>query len=449
MSKRKNVLERGEMKGNKGNVNTYLREESEMNNQSLNQGGAVKLVNKEAPQNQNKTQQTQPAEQNNVVVNNNTPKPNIVLKRGELDPKTKKVKEVENTSPNNNINNTQGGNANNSVQKDEVVYDFQKGGSFYDITFNITKVLPKGSLVFGMNGTEEYTTESVIYAKPVVVNGYKEIVYLGGFTFLLLEKNPHNNVYRILDTTVYLGDDLTRFTAEAFLATAAVTRPEDVLSEMIGHVVGFENQFGNTESFGMGDNDVVVSLLVSRSIIKYLERSSHFKSFKSYNEVGLPDICKFKFPNPRLDSYRDVRTDLEFTIGREIDKANFPVYTAWINYNKNSSKYADYKKFSSLEDFTRMLGEILTGNKDTLNEIEEAFIRSIPHFLLRDFDAELKATKKNFYVRMEDGTQEKVLPPFTDFTSDVEEEAPTQETVRGGVKEGYNAFIENIYSYLS
>lgn len=444
MSKRKNVLERGEMKGNKGNLNTYLREENDMSNVNNNQGGAVKLVNKEAPKNQ--TQQTQPAEQNNGVTDN-TPKPNVVLKRGEIDPKTNKVKEVENTSS--NSNNTQGGNTNNSFQEEEVAYDFQKGGSFYDITFNITKVLPKGSLIFGMQGTEEYSTESVIYAKPVVVNGYKEIVYLGGFTFLLLEKNPQNNMYRILDTTVYLGDNITRFTAEAFLATAAVTRPEDVLSEMIGHVVGFENQFGNTESFGMGDNDVVISLLVSRSIIKYLERSSHFKSFKSYNEVGLPDICKFKFPNPRLESYKDVRTDLEFTIGRELDKSNFPIYTCWINYNKNSSKYADYKKFSSLEDFTRMLGEILTGNKDTLNEIEEAFIRSIPHFLLRDFDAELKASKKNFYVRMEDGSQEKVFPPFTEFTSEEEVETPAQETVRGGVKEGYNAFIESIYSYLS
>ena len=449
MSKRRNVLENGGMKGNKGNLKTYLEEENvnNQNNNNNNQGGAVKLVNKEAPQNQNQTQQTQPAEQNNGV-SNNTPKPNVVLKRGEIDPNTKKVKEVkENTSPNNN--NTQGGNTNNSFQEKEVVYDFQKGGNFYNITFNITKVLPKGSLIFGMQGTEEYTTESVIYAKPVVVNGYKEIVYLGGFTFLLLEKNPQNNIYRILDTTVYLGDNITKFTAEAFLATAAVTRPEDILSEMIGHVIGFENQFGNTESFGMGDNDVVVSLLVSRSIIKYLERSSHFKSFKSYNEVGLPDICKFKFPNPRLESYRDVRTDLEFTIGRELDKSNFPIYTCWINYNKNSSKYADYKKFSSLEDFTRMLGEILTGNKDTLNEIEEAFIRSIPHFLLRDFDAELKAAKKNFFIRLEDGSQEKVYPPFTDFSYEEEVETSPQETVRGGVKEGYNAFIENIYSYLS
>ena len=89
-----------------------------------------------------------------------------------------------------------------------------------------------------MQATEEYKTESVIYGKPVVVSGLKEIVYLGGFISYLLEKNPHNDVYRILDTTVYLGDTVTGYTAEAFLATAAVTRPDMVLDEMLAHVEG-------------------------------------------------------------------------------------------------------------------------------------------------------------------------------------------------------------------
>ena len=74
-----------------------------------------------------------------------------------------------------------------------------------------------------------------------------------------------------------------------------------------------------------------------------------------------------------------------------------------------------------LRIFVRMLGEILVGNKESLNEVEEAFIRSIPHFLIRNFDAELKAFKKNFFIRLEDGTQEKVYPPFTEFETTPEE----------------------------
>ena len=439
MSKRKNVLENGGMKGNKGNLKTYLQEENMNNNnhqnQNLNaQGGTTKFINKDAPKDQKEKRVTLNAEM--------TPDPNpVVLTRGEVKPLEQQ-----------NIN-SQGGqkpqnkNASSSDTK-EKMYDFAKGGAFYDIVLTVNKVVPRGSLIFGMQGTEEYTTESVIYAKPVVVSGLKEIVYLGGFTFLLLEKNPQNGIFRILDTTVYLGDNITSYTAEAFLATAAVTRPDDVLDEMIAHVKGYEAQYGNIENFGMGDDDVVVSLLVSRAIIKYLERSSHFKSFKSYNESGLPDICKFKLPNPKLDSYRDVRTDLEFTVGVELDKNNFPTYTCWINYNKNSSKYADYKKFSSFEDFTKMLGEILVGSKKEITEVEEAFIRSIPHFLIRNFDAELKALKKNFYIRLEDGSQEKVYPPFAEFP-EFEGEPVAPEEIKVGAKEGYNAFISTLYEYFN
>ena len=442
MSKRRNVLENGGKAGNKGNVNTYLREENMNNNnnsqnQNLNaQGGSTKFVNKDAPkeqQNQNK----------GVTLSTEmTPNPNpVVLTRGEVKPLEQQ-----------NINNSGGQKPQNqtasSSNTKEKMYDFTKGGAFYDIALSINKVVPRSSLIFGMQGTEEYTTESVIYGKPVVVSGLKEIVYLGGFTFLLLEKNPQNGLFRILDTTVYLGDNITSYTAEAFLATAAVTRPDDVLDEMIAHVKGYEAQYGNIENFGMGDDDVVVSLLVSRAIVKYLERSSHFKSFKSYNEVGLPDICKFKLPNPKLESYRDVRTDLEFTVGVELDKNNFPTYTCWINYNKNSSKYADFKKFSSFEDFTKMLGEILVGSKKEITEVEEAFIRSIPHFLIRNFDAELKALKKNFFIRLEDGSQEKVYPPFTEFP-EFEGEPVAPEETKIGAKEGYNAFISTLYEYFN
>lgn len=439
MSKRRNVLENGGKAGNKGNLKTYLTEENGMNNtQNLNQNtqGSTKFVNKDAPKEQ----------QNNGVTLSSemTPSTNpVVLTRGEVKPLEQ-----------NNINDNPGGGQNlqdkntSSNNTKEKMYDFSKGGAFYDITLTVNKVVPRSSLIFGMQGTEEYTTESVIYAKPVVVSGLKEIVYLGGFTFLLLEKNPQNGIFRILDTTVYLGDNITSYTAEAFLATAAVTRPDDVLDEMIAHVKGYESQYGNIENFGMGDDDVVVSLLVSRAIIKYLERSSHFKSFKSYNEVGLPDICKFRLPNPKLESYRDVRTDLEFTVGVELDKNNFPTYTCWINYNKNSSKYADYKKFSSFEDFTKMLGEILVGSKKEITEVEEAFIRSIPHFLIRDFDAELKALKKNFYIRLEDGSQEKVYPPFTEFP-EFEGEPVAPEEIKVGAKEGYNAFISTLYEYFN
>lgn len=442
MSKRRNVLENGGLKGNKGNLKTYLQEENNMNNtqnqnQNLNaQGGTTKFVNKDAPKEQQK--------EKGVTLNTEmTPNPNpVVLTRGEVKPLEQ-----------NNINNSGGGqapqNQNTSLNNTkEKMYDFAKGGQFYDIVLSINKVVPRSSLIFGMQGTEEYTTESVIYGKPVVVSGLKEIVYLGGFTFLLLEKNPQNGLFRTLDTTVYLGDNITSYTAEAFLATAAVTRPDDVLDEMIAHVKGYEAQYGNIENFGMGDDDVVVSLLVSRAIIKYLERSSHFKSFKSYNEVGLPDICKFKLPNPKLDSYRDVRTDLEFTVGVELDKNNFPTYTCWINYNKNSSKYADYKKFSSFEDFTKMLGEILVGSKKEITEVEEAFIRSIPHFLIRNFDAELKAFKKNFFIRLEDGSQEKVYPPFVEFP-EFEGESVAPEEIKVGAKEGYNAFISTLYEYFN
>ncbi len=441
MSKRRNVLENGGKAGNKGNLKTYLTEENGMNNntnqnQNLNaQGGSTKFVNKDAPKEQN---------QNNGVTLNTemTPSTNpVVLTRGEVKPLEQ-----------NNINSQgsqkpQNQTASSSNTK-EKMYDFTKGGAFYDIALSINKVVPRSSLIFGMQGTEEYTTESVIYGKPVVVSGLKEIVYLGGFTFLLLEKNPQNGLFRILDTTVYLGDNITSYTAEAFLATAAVTRPDDVLDEMIAHVKGYESQYGNIENFGMGDDDVVVSLLVSRAIVKYLERSSHFKSFKSYNESGLPDICKFKLPNPKLESYRDVRTNLEFTVGVELDKNNFPTYTCWINYNKNSSKYADYKKFSSFEDFTKMLGEILVGSKKEITEVEEAFIRSIPHFLIRNFDAELKALKKNFYIRLEDGSQEKVYPPFTEFP-EFEGEPVAPEEIKVGAKEGYNAFISTLYEYFN
>lgn len=442
MSKRRNVLENGGKAGNKGNLKTYLTEENMNNNnlqnQNLNQNtqGSTKFINKDAPKEQQK--------EKGVTLNTEmTPNPNpVVLTRGEVKPLEQQ-----------NINNSQGGqkpqnqNTSSSNTK-EKMYDFAKGGAFYDIALSINKVVPRSSLIFGMQGTEEYTTESVIYAKPVVVSGLKEIVYLGGFTFLLLEKNPQNGIFRILDTTVYLGDNITSYTAEAFLATAAVTRPDDVLDEMIAHVKGYESQYGNIENFGMGDDDVVVSLLVSRAIIKYLERSSHFKSFKSYNEVGLPDICKFKLPNPKLDSYRDVRTDLEFTVGVELDKNNFPTYTCWINYNKNSSKYADYKEFSSFEDFVKMLGEILVGSKKEITEVEEAFIRSIPHFLIRNFDAELKALKKNFYIRLEDGSQEKVYPPFAEFP-EFEGEVVAPEEIKLGAKEGYNAFISTLYEYFN
>lgn len=440
MSKRRNVLENGGTKGNKGNLKTYLQEENMNNNnqQNLNQNtqGSTKFINKDAPkeqQNQNK----------GVTLNSEmAPNPNpVVLTRGEVKPLEQQV-----------INNSggqksQSQNASSSDTK-EKMYDFAKGGAFYDIALTVNKVVPRGSLIFGMQGTEEYTTESVIYGKPVVVSGLKEIVYLGGFTFLLLEKNPQNGLFRILDTTVYLGDNITSYTAEAFLATAAVTRPDDVLDEMIAHVKGYEAQYGNIENFGMGDDDVVVSLLVSRAIIKYLERSSHFKSFKSYNEVGLPDICKFKLPNPKLESYRDVRTDLEFTVGVELDKNNFPTYTCWINYNKNSSKYADFKKFASFEDFTKMLGEILVGSKKKITEVEEAFIRSIPHFLIRNFDAELKALKKNFFIRLEDGSQEKVYSPFAEFP-EFEGEPVAPEEIKVGAKEGYNAFISTLYEYFN
>lgn len=438
MSKRRNVLENGGTKGNKGNLKTYLQEENMNNNQqNLNQNtqGSTKFINKDAPKEQQK--------EKGVTLNTEmTPNPNpVVLTRGEVKPLEQQV-----------INNSGGGqapqNQNTSSNKKEKMYDFAKGGAFYDIALTVNKVVPRSSLIFGMQGTEEYTTESVIYAKTVVVSGLKEIVYLGGFTFLLLEKNPQNGLFRILDTTVYLGDNITSYTAEAFLATAAVTRPDDVLDEMIAHVKGYESQYGNIENFGMGDDDVVVSLLVSRAIIKYLERSSHFKSFKSYNEVGLPDICKFKLPNPKLESYRDVRTDLEFTVGVELDKNNFPVYTCWINYNKNSSKFADYKKFASFEDFIKMLGEILVGSKKEITEVEEAFIRSIPHFLIRDFDAELKALKKNFYIRLEDGSQEKVYPPFAEFP-EFEGEPVTPEEIKVGAKEGYNAFISTLYEYFN
>lgn len=440
MGKRRNVLENGGKAGNKGNLKTYLTEENTMNNnqQNLNQntqGGSTKFVNKDAPKDQN---------QNNGVTLSSEMAPSTnptVLTRGEVKP----IEQNQNTQ--------QGGqtqNQNTAPKEQKKVYDFSKEGKYYDIIFTINKVLPKGSLVFGMQGVEEYKTESVIYAKPVVVSGLKEIVYLGGFTFLLLEKNPQNGVFRILDTTVYLGDTITGYTAEAFLATAAVTRPDMVLDEMLAHVEGFESLYGNIENFGMGDDDVVVSLLVSRSIIKYLERSSHFKSFKSYNEVGLPDICRFKLPNPKLESYRDLNKDYEFAIGREFDKDGFPTYTCWINYTRNSSKYADYKKFSSFEDFVKMLGEILVGNKESLNEVEEAFIRSIPHFLIRDFDAELKAFKKNFFIRMEDGTQEKVYPPFTEFETTPEEGVEDNPRVLSpGAKEGYNAFINSLYTYMS
>ena len=437
MSKRRNVLENGGTKG-KGNLKTYLTEENMSNNnnqnQNLNTQGSTKFINKDAPKDQ---------KEKGVTLNTEmAPNPNpVVLTRGEVKPLEQ-----------NNIN-TGGGqtpqNQNTSPKKtQEKMYDFAKGGAFYDIALTVNKVVPRSSLIFGMQGAEEYTTESVIYAKPVVVSGLKEIVYLGGFTFLLLEKNPQNGLFRILDTTVYLGDNITSYTAEAFLATAAVTRPDDVLDEMIAHVKGYEAQYGNIENFGMGDDDVVVSLLVSRAIIKYLERSSHFKSFKSYNEVGLPDICKFKLPNPKLESYRDVRTDLEFTVGVELDKNNFPTYTCWINYNKNSSKYADFKKFASFEDFTKMLGEILVGSKKEITEVEEAFIRSIPHFLNRNFDAELKALKKNFYIRLEDGSQEKVYPPFAEFP-EFEGEPVAPEEIKLGAKEGYNAFISTLYEYFN
>ena len=444
MSKRKNVLENGGLKGNKGNLKTYLREENNMNNnnvqnQNLNaQGGSTKFVNKDAPK------EPQDTQNKGVTLNSEmTPITNpVVLTRGE-------VKPLEQNNVNNPGNqNLQDKNTSSKINTKEKMYDFAKGGVFYDISLLVNKVVPRSSLIFGMQGTEEYTTESVIYAKPVVVSGLKEIVYLGGFTFLLLEKNPQNGIFRILDTTVYLGDNITSYTAEAFLATAAVTRPDDVLDEMIAHVKGYESQYGNIENFGMGDDDVVVSLLVSRAIIKYLERSSHFKSFKSYNEVGLPDICKFKLPNPKLESYRDVRTDLEFTVGVELDKNNFPTYTCWINYNKNSSKYADYKKFSSFEDFVKMLGEILVGSKKEITEVEEAFIRSIPHFLIRDFDAELKALKKNFFIRLEDGSQEKVYPPFVEFP-EFEGEPVAPEEIKLGAKEGYNAFISTLYEYFN
>ena len=442
MGKRRNVLENGGKAGNKGNLKTYLTEENTMNNnknnqQNLNaQGGSTKFVNKDAP----KEQQNQ---NNGVTLSSEmTPNPNpVVLTRGEVKPLEQ------------NQNNSQGGqteNRNTAPKEQKKVYDFNQEGKFYDITFTVNKVAPRGSLIFGMQATEEYKTESVIYGKPVVVSGLKEIVYLGGFTFLLLEKNPHNDVYRILDTTVYLGDTVTGYTAEAFLATAAVTRPDMVLDEMLAHVEGFESLYGNIENFGMGDDDVVISLLVSRSIIKYLERSSHFKSFKSYNEAGLPDICRFKLPNPKLESYRDLNKDYEFTIGREFDKDGFPIYTNWINYTRNSSKYADFKKFSSFEDFVRMLGEILVGNKESLNEVEEAFIRSIPHFLIRNFDAELKAFKKNFFIRLEDGTQEKIYPPFTEFETTPEEGVEENPRVlSSGAKEGYNAFINSLYTYMS
>ena len=443
MSKRRNVLENGGKAGNKGNLKTYLTEENMNNNNTQNQsqnlnaqGGSTKFVNKDAP----KEQQNQ---NNGVTLNTEmTPNPNPnKLTRGGVKPLEQQ-----------NINNSGGQNLQNqntsSSNKKEKMYDFTKGGAFYDITLSVNKVVPKTSLVFGIQGTEEYTTESVIYGKPVVVSGLKEIVYLGGFTFLLLEKKPQNGLFRILDTTVYLGDNITSYTAEAFLATAAVTRPDDVLDEMIAHVKGYEAQYGNIENFGMGDDDVVVSLLVSRAIIKYLERSSYFKSFKSYNEAGLPDICKFKLPNPRLESYKDVRTDLEFTVGVELDKDNFPIYTCWINYNKNSSKYADFKRFASFEDFVKMLGEILVGSKKEITEVEEAFIRSIPHFLIRDFDAELKAFKKNFFIRLEDGSQEKVFPPFTEFPSLEGEEVVAPEEIKVGAKEGYNAFINSLYTYM-
>lgn len=437
MSKRRNVLENGGKAGNKGNLKTYLTEENINNqnqNQNLNaQGGSTKFINKDAPKEQQ--------ENKGVTLNSEmTPNPNpVVLTRGEVRP----LEQNQNTQ--------QGGQVqdkNTAPKEQKKVYDFNKDGKYYDITFTVNKVLPRGSLIFGMQGTEEYKTESVIYAKPVVVSGLKEIVYLGGFTFLLLEKNPQNGIFRILDTTVYLGDKITGYTAESFLATAAVTRPDMVLDEMLAHVEGFESLYGNIENFGMGDDDVVVSLLVSRAIIKYLERSSHFKSFKSYNEVGLPDICKFKLPNPKLESYRDVRTDLEFTVGVELDKNNFPTYTCWINYNKNSSKYADYKKFSSFEDFTKMLGEILVGSKKEITEVEEAFIRSIPHFLIRNFDAELKALKKNFFIRLEDGSQEKVYPPFAEFP-EFEGEPVAPEEIKVGAKEGYNAFISTLYEYFN
>ena len=441
MSKRRNVLENGGKTGNKGNVNTYLREENMNNtdqnqNQNLNaQGGSTKFVNKDAPKEQQ--------ENKGVTLSSEmTPNPNpVVLTRGE-------VKPLEQQSINNSGGQRPQNQNTSSSNTKEKMYDFAKGGAFYDIALSINKVVPRSSLIFGMQGTEEHTTESVIYGKPVVVSGLKEIVYLGGFTFLLLEKNPQNGLFRILDTTVYLGDNITSYTAEAFLATAAVTRPDDVLDEMIAHVKGYEAQYGNIENFGMGDDDVVASLLVSRAIIKYLERSSHFKSFKSYNEVGLPDICKFRLPNPRLESYRDVRTDLEFTVGVELDKNNFPTYTCWINYNKNSSRYADYKKFSSFEDFTKMLGEILVGSKKEITEVEEAFIRSIPHFLIRNFDAELKALKKNFYIRLEDGSQEKVYPPFAEFP-EFEGEPVAPEEIKVGAKEGYNAFISTLYEYFN
>ena len=97
-----------------------------------------------------------------------------------------------------------------------------------------------------------------------------------------------------------------------------------------------------------------------------------------------------------------------------------------------------------------MLGEILVGNKESLNEVEEAFIRSIPHFLIRNFDAELKAFKKNFFIRMEDGTQEKVYPPFTEFETTPEEGVEDNPRVLSpGAKEGYNAFINSLYTYMS
>lgn len=442
MSKRRNVLENGGKTGNKGNLKTYLQEENMNNNnnnsqnQNLNTQGSTKFVNKDAPKEPQKTQNN-----GGVTLSTEmTPNPNtIVLTRGEVKPLEQ------------NQNNSQGGqteNKNTAPKEQKKVYDFNQEGKFYDITFTVNKVAPRGSLIFGMQATEEYKTESVIYGKPVVVSGLKEIVYLGGFTFLLLEKNPHNGVYRILDTTVYLGDTVTGYTAEAFLATAAVTRPDMVLDEMLAHVEGFESLYGNIENFGMGDDDVVISLLVSRSIIKYLERSSHFNRFKSYNEAGLPDICRFKLPNPKLESYRDLNKDYEFTIGREFDKDGFPTYTSWINYTRNSSKYADFKKFSSFEDFVRMLGEILVGNKESLNEVEEAFIRSIPHFLIRNFDAELKAFKKNFFIRLEDGTQEKVYPPFTEFP-EFEGEPVAPEEIKVGAKEGYNAFISTLYEYFN
>ena len=213
MSKRRNVLENGGKTGNKGNLKSYLTEENGMNNNNTNQnqnlnaqGGSTKFVNKDAPKEQN---------QNNGVTLNTemTPNPNpVVLTRGEVKPLEQ------------NQNNSQGGqteNKNTAPKEQKKVYDFNQEGKFYDITFTVNKVAPRGSLIFGMQATEEYKTESVIYGKPVVVSGLKEIVYLGGFTFLLLEKNPHNGVYRILDTTVYLGDTVTGYTAEAFLATAA------------------------------------------------------------------------------------------------------------------------------------------------------------------------------------------------------------------------------------